>query len=557
MNEANKGDCGEDDGTLSEARLRGGTTEDGQLVDFERRFRQIAEAIHEVFWLTDLSKGQMIYVSPAYETIWGRTCESLYAQPQDWIDAIHPDDRERVLSAALSKQREGTYDEEYRIVRLDGTIRWIRDRGFPVKDSSGAPRMVAGAAEDVTERRQLEAQLRQTQKLESIGLLAGGIAHDFNNLLTVISSGCYSLKELPGCQGECCEILDEIRLASERASSLTRQLLAFSRREVILPRVVELGAIVADTEKMLRRMLGEDILLNLNLERRPSHVLVDPGSWIQVLMNLAVNARDAMPRGGKLSIETGHVAIGDDCAHSHLKAGNYLTLSVVDTGSGMSPEIQSRIFEPFFTTKNPGHGTGLGLSVVHGIVSQSGGHIEVWSGPGLGTTFRMYIPAAEQAAQADLAREAAHVFAGGAETVLLVEDEEPIRRVARRALEKLGYTVLSCSDGVDALEVARSHAGPLDLLITDVVMPRLDGHSLAVTLKAEQPDLRVLFTSGYTDDAVIRYGVQHQEVEFLPKPYDPEALRRMVRQTLDGRIACVDRAQGRESSRARRLSSHP
>jgi len=506
------------------------------LRESDARFRQIADTIEEVFWLTDPTGEQIIYVSPGYERIWGRSCQSVHENPRSWLDAIHPDDRGRVTEAARARLAAGTYDEEYRIVRADGETRWVRDRAFPVRDASGQVVRIAGSAQDITARRQLEAQFRQTQKMESIGQLAGGVAHDFNNLLTVIEGGCEALREqlVPGSEGA--SLLDEIQEASGRAATLTQQLLAFSRREVVEPRVITLDAIVTGTEKMLRRLLGEDIQLEILPDRAPAPVKVDPGSWTQVVMNLAVNARDAMPRGGKLTLEVGHVVLGEYFVKTRppLRAGRHAVLVVSDTGQGMTTEVQARIFEPFFTTKGEGKGTGLGLSVVHGIITQSGGYIEVASHPGQGTTFRLYVPTADSVPPPAKAGHGGDPGPGsGAETVLVVEDEDGIRRVVTRALATAGYRVLQARDGVQALEVARDHQGTIDLLLTDVVMPRMDGRTLAETLVAQRPKMRVLYTSGYTDDAVLRYGVQHAEVAFLTKPYTIQALRQRVRELLD------------------------
>ena len=505
------------------------------LQESDALFRQLADAIEEVFWLTDMAKSELIYVSPGYQVIWGRSCESLYANPREWIDAIHPEDRERVALAAQTKQALGIYDEEYRIVRPDGAMRWIRSRAFPVRSADGQVIRIAVTAQDITSRCELEAQLRQTQKMESIGLLAGGVAHDFNNVLTTIAGTCDALSELLPPERETAELVDEIRKAGERATALTRQLLAFSRREVVEVRVVDLAAIVADTQKMLVRLLGEDVVLTLSLGIEPTSVKVDTGSWVQVLMNLAINARDAMPRGGALAIETRAVVVDATSARSHpisLRPGRYVTLSVTDTGFGMTPEVQARIFEPFYTTKGVEAGTGLGLSVVHGIVAQSGGVIDVSSEVGKGTTFRIYVPTVEAPAALvpAITRERDHA---GSETILVVEDEPAIRRVVIRALSKLGYAVLQAGNGVEAMAVVDAHRGPIDLLVTDVVMPYMDGRELAEALLARFSDLRVLYTSGYTDDAIVRHGIQHAEVEFLAKPYDLTSLRRKVRDVLD------------------------
>jgi PAS domain S-box-containing protein len=499
------------------------------LLETDERFRQLADTIDEAFWLTDPAKHEVVYVSPGYERIWGRPVSELRDNPQAWLDAIHSDDRAAVLESR-PKQAAGTYDEEYRVVRPDGAVRWIRDRAYPVRDAEGRVFRIAGSAQDVTERRELEAQLRQTQKMESVGLLAGGVAHDFNNLLTVIEGCCEMLGDevTPASTGGM--LVGEIREASARAAMLTHQLLAFSRREVVEPRVLELDQVVVDTEKMLRRVLGEDVELTISREAGPARVKIDPGGLVQVVMNLAVNARDAMPRGGRLAISTRRSLTGEcptPCP------GGCVVLSVADSGAGMTPDVQARIFEPFFTTKGVGRGTGLGLSVVHGIVARSGGHVEVDSAPGVGSTFRVYLPVVSESVAAERSRPA-DTTETATETVLLVEDEEPIRRIAARALSAAGYTVLQACDGVEGLELAQRHPGPIHALVTDVVMPRMDGRSLAQTLASLHPSIRVLYTSGYTDDAVVRYGVEHAEVSFLPKPYSMSDLRRSVREILAG-----------------------
>jgi two-component system cell cycle sensor histidine kinase/response regulator CckA len=501
----------------------------------EERFREIAENIREVFWLTDPAKGEIAYVSPAYESIWGRPTSSLYASPRQWMEAIHPDDRDRIVHASVTKQRTGDYDEEYRIVRPDGRIRWIRDRGFPVRDTEGAIIRIAGVAEDITERRELEAELRQAQKMESIGLLAGGVAHDFNNVLTVIMGSTEALAETMPANTEAAAALDEIRTATSRAASLTRQLLAFSRKDVIAPRVIDFNALVSDTERMLRRLLGEDIELTASLDTSIGRVRVDPGQWNQVLVNLAVNARDAMTGCGRLAITTRDVRIGAEAADPlRIQPGRYAEVSISDTGSGMPDHIMARIFDPFFTTKGVGHGTGLGLAVVYGIVRQAGGHIDVRSTEHVGTTFTILIPTSDATVEPASDRQAAAAGASetGTETILLVEDEDGLRRMAARALTKHGYTVLQASSGPDALRLLEAHDDRIDLLVTDVVMPSMDGRELADKVRQCRPSTRVLFTSGYTEEAVVHRGVEAASVAFLQKPYVPLVLARKVREVL-------------------------
>ncbi len=507
------------------------------LQESESRFRQLAESIREVFWLSTADQRQILYVSPAYEAIWGRTCDSLYVEPDSWLESVHPDDRRRVQQAAAARPVGSAYEEQYRIVRPDGVVRWVRVQAFPVRNAAGEVERIAGVAEDVTSRRQLEAQLRQTQKMESIGLLAGGVAHDFNNWLTVIAGNAELLLEEAPEGDDCSQLIGEIIHAGERAAALTRQLLAFSRREVIEPQVLDLNTVIVDTEKMLRRLLGEDILLATALAPTLPRVRIDPGQWAQVLLNLAVNARDAMPTGGRLTIETRTVELespSDTCRRTGLAGGRYVQLAVSDTGAGMPAEVAARVFEPFFTTKGRGKGTGLGLAVVHGIVAQAGGAIDLYSEVGFGSAFKIYLtPVSAEATGDRLAPEATEV--AGTETILLVEDEESVRRVAALALRQQGYTLLTAGDGQEALAVLERHAGPVHLLLTDVVMPHMDGRQLATAVTARFPGLRVLYTSGYTDDAVMRHGILQAEVAFLSKPYTPSHLLRRVRQVLDRR----------------------
>ena len=492
----------------------------------EARFRQIAENIREVFWLYDAALNRVVYVSPAYEGVWGRSTAALLADPDDWMESIHVEDRTRVAET----RRRHDYDQQYRIVRPDGTTRWIHDRAFPVRDAQGKVVRIAGLAEDITDRRALEEQLRQTQKMESLGMLAGGVAHDFNNVLAVIASSSGMLAETLPASGEEHELVEEIDAAVQRATSLTRQLLAFSRKQVVEPKVLDVNAVVQETRKMLRRMVGEDVLLQTSFEPELGHVKVDPGYLVQVLMNLAVNARDAMPRGGTLEISTRRVFVDDLQVRRHpgVSTGPAVELAVADTGCGIPRDTLAHIFEPFFTTKEQGKGTGMGLAVVHGIVEQASGFIEVESDVGRGTTFRVFLPIVD--AKIDRKDDVAVALALGAERILFVDDDDYVRRAAARALRARGYTVFEAADGRGALMQMHEK---IDLLLTDVVMPRMDGRELADLACRAHPGLKVLYTSGYTDDAIVRHGVADGDFDLIEKPFRLHTLAARIRQVLD------------------------
>ncbi|HLX65112.1 MAG TPA: PAS domain S-box protein [Planctomycetota bacterium] len=508
------------------------------LRESEARFRQFAENIEEVFWMSSPASNQILYVSPAYEKIWGRPCDALYQSPRTWLEAIHPDDRDQIQQAAATKQDRGEYDETYRVVRPDGSLRWIHDRAFPIRNAAGEVYRIVGTASDITAQRNLEQQFRQSQKMEAFGLLAGGVAHDFNNLLGVVIGYCdIWLMKLPA-DAPIRNPLKSIKHAGERASALTKQLLAFSRQTVLEPKILDLNTVVRETEKMLGRLIGEDIQFMSILDPAIPRVKVDPGQIGQVLLNLAVNARDAMPQGGSLTIETGTAKFDAAYVRAHPGAqlGRQVMLSVSDTGCGMSPEIMARIFEPFFTTKGVGKGTGLGLAVVHGVVMQSGGTIEVESKLGAGTTFKLYFPMTlEQVQSAD--RSGQMIAQAGVETILVVEDETNLREMIDENLCSLGYHVLTARNGNEALEIVRANEGQIDLMLTDVVMPGISGRELADTLEREERPMNVLFMSGYTDDAVVRHGIHQEKVAFLQKPFAPFELLKKIRQVLDAGAA--------------------
>ncbi len=499
----------------------------------EVRYRTIINALSAVVWRCDPT-GEHFTSTPPWAEYSGARDATLLGW--GWTSPIHPDDRAGVesrLRATLATN--APFRDELRLLRHDGECRYVVARAFPLADDDGTVREWAGVFIDVTEQRRLSEQLQQSQKMEAIGQLAGGIAHDFNNLLTIISGYCeLLLLDLPH-DSDSRESVRFVSDAAHRAAGLTRQLLSFSRQAVIEPTYVNLNDIVHDTETLLRRVIGEDVTLSVALDPAIGTVRVDRFQMSQVLMNLAVNARDAMPSGGALTIATRALDLDEDYVNSHVAVskGRYVQMSVSDSGVGMLPEVRARIFEPFFTTKLVGRGTGLGLSVVHGIITQSNGTIGAYSEPGVGTTFKIYLP--EIAASSDVVAQLAapQSIVGGTETILLVEDETGVRELALVALEANGYFVLSAADGATALALAESHDGKIDLLLTDVVMPEMSGRQLAERMHLRQPPVRVMYMSGYTDDMVVRHGILHADVSFLQKPYTPSMLLRKVRQVLD------------------------
>ena len=391
-------------------------------------------------------------------------------------------------------------------------------------------------ATDVTARHEMELQLRQAQKMEAIGQLAGGIAHDFNNILTAILGYSDLLTTAVGERSPLLPSIEEIKKSGERAASLTRQLLAFSRRQVLEPKVLDVNALVSNLEKMLHRLIGEDVKLVTVLDPTIGRVRADAGQVEQVIMNLAINARDAMAKGGKLAIETSDVELDETYAREHVsvRAGRYVMLAVTDTGTGMSAETTSHIFEPFFTTKEQGKGTGLGLATVYGIVRQSGGYVWVYSELDRGTTFKVYLPRVEAYAEERVVLPVKPPT-GGTETILLVEDDQAVRALTRRLLQAKGYKVLEASGADEAIAIAKGVENPIDLLLTDVVMPEMGGSDLASRIRALRPEIKVLYMSGYTDDAVVRHGLIAERVHFLQKPFNPEALARKVTETLSSK----------------------
>jgi PAS domain S-box-containing protein len=623
------------------------------LHESETRFRDIAEQIREVFWVTDPAKTRLLYISPAYEEIWGRTCASLHENPMSFVEAIHPDDRAHVI-ARMARQASGEYDEVYRILRPDGSLRWIHDRAFPVHGPKGELVRVVGSAQDITELKQteqalresegryrslfesapdgilvadaegtyvdvnpsglamlgysrdeligmksadilapkelsrvdtalteinqgvehrhewrfrrkdgsvfdadvlatvmadgrilalvrdssehkrMEEQLRQSQKMEAVGRLAGGMAHDFNNELGVIL-GYTELLMRHASEAQRGK-LEQILKATERATGLTRQLLAFSRKQIVEPKVLDLNAILSDLEQMLGRLIGEDVDLAIVPAADLGQVKADHGQLEQVVMNLCLNARDAMPDGGLLRIETANAELdaGHAARHEPIAPGRYVMLAVGDTGSGIAKEDLSSIFEPFFTTKAPGKGTGLGLATVYGIVKQAGGYVWVYSELGQGTTFKVYLPRIDEPADVPHARETP-MPSRGWETILLVEDEGSLRAIARETLEEHGYRVIEAAGASEALATASRHPEPIHLLVSDVVMPGMNGRALFESLVAARPELGVLYMSGYTDDVIAHRGLFESGNLLLAKPFTARALLERVRAALGDR----------------------
>jgi two-component system cell cycle sensor histidine kinase/response regulator CckA len=501
----------------------------------EKKYRSIFDnAIEGIFQST--VDGKFISVNPAMAHILG------YDSPEEVITAQinlstqhYVDPTRRAELAKMLTEQDVVAGFECEVYRRDGSKIWTIENIRAIRDEKGVLLHYEGSIEDITERKGLEVQLQQSQKLEAIGILAGGIAHDFNNLLTVISG--YSDLALMRLRPEesLHKNISEVVKAAARAASLTRQLLAFSRKQVLQPRVLDLNAVVSEVEKMLRRLIGEDIELRTILGRELGSVKADPGQIEQVLMNLAVNARDAMPQGGKLTIETENIFLDEDYAGKHvaIKSGAHVMLAVTDTGTGMDEKTRERLFEPFFTTKRLGKGTGLGLSMVYGIVKQSGGNIWVYSEVGRGTTFKVYLPRVDEGAPEYKRGLEVQEAARGTETILLAEDEEMVRRLAREVLEAFGYKVLEAANGGSALLICERNEGVIDLLVTDVVMPEMSGRELADRLSRFHPNMKMLYMSGYTDNSIVHQGVLDRGANFIQKPFPPSALALKIRKVLD------------------------
>ena len=499
------------------------------LRESETLFRQLIDNIGGVFYLADVDK-KPLFLSRQYEKVWGQSIEEALTRPTAWLEVIHPEDRARVEEIVGSSTQ---YDLEYRLLRPDGSIRWIRDKGFPVTDESGEVIRVAGISEDVTSQKLLEDQLRQAQKMESVGQLAGGVAHDFNNLLLVILNAARFLEEDTPGDDPRREDLRLITDAADRGASLVRHLLAFSRRQIVDPKVLNVNDVIDEMEPLLRRSVGERIEFLLKQATDLALTQIDPNQLGQVLLNLVVNASNSMPQGGTLSIETKNVVLTGDVEHSlePVSGGAYVCVAISDTGHGIEKEHIPRIFEPFFSTKSKAEATGLGLSMAYGIVSQAGGRISVYSEPRIGTTFKVYLPAVDQIPEA---RRAVRPSSGKrrGEVVLVAEDDPTVSASISNMLQREGFKVLHASTGPAALELCRSKDERIDVVLADVVMPGMSGRELGVHVHAARPEAAIVYMSGYSEDMIGRHGILQADENYLQKPFTSADLVQKIDQVL-------------------------
>jgi len=498
----------------------------------DRKFRLLFEEHPQPMWVSDAENQKILEVNTAAANLYEYSPEEFRSLqvsdlsfPDDLPRAPRETDGHGIRVPVTVRQRT----KSGRAIQVEIALHDIQYGGRAAK---------LAVLMDISGRMQLEDQLRQAQKMEAVGMLAGGVAHDFNNLLTIITGYSQLILNNLSSNDQNRHSVEQIMKAGERAAALTKQLLAFSRRQVLQPKVLDLNRLVTSLGAMLQRLIGEDVDLRLMLRPDLGRVNADPGQMEQVLMNLVVNARDAMPKGGILTVETSNIQLDEGYAGKHIsvKPGRYVMLAVSDNGSGMDPATKARLFEPFFTTKGSGKGTGLGLSTVFGIVKQSGGSVEVYSEMGAGTSVKVYLPRIDQPVALE-AVTTVRTLPRGSETILLVEDDEMVRTLVRETLVREGYRILDTSDPMEARRMADHHKGPIQLLITDVVMPKVNGRDLAEQLVRRRHDLKVLYMSGYTDNAVLNSGILHKDVAFLQKPFTPGTLTEKVREVLesDGR----------------------
>ncbi|HEX2055398.1 MAG TPA: ATP-binding protein [Nitrospiraceae bacterium] len=504
----------------------------------EARFRHLADNLNQAVWFVQVKPYRILYVSPAFERVWGVSPERCYEDPGVWRRHVHPDDKAMIHEAfdrAMAGNTEREFELTYRIIRPDGPVRWIYDRCVVHRNETGEIDRLSGISEDITESRTMEDQLRQAQKMEAVGRLAGGIAHDFNNIMTVILGYSAILLQEVATDSMAHRYVREIRQAGEHCAALTGQLLAFSRKQLLHPVPLDLHAVIRNIMAMLGTLIGEQISIALRLDSTPRWVRTDPVQLDQVLINLVLNARDAMPDGGTLTIETDLAPPTEVAGREHMNGEDrpYVRLRVHDTGSGMDPDTKARAFEPFFTTKPPGRGTGLGLATVYGIVHQSGGDIKVDSVPGRGTTMTVYLPEAAPIPADPASSSQAIGPRPGSEHILLVEDEPSVRTLTQHILRMNGYTVIEAEDGVQAIDLVRRRRTHIDLLITDMVMPGMNGKELASRLRAHLTSLRVLYMSGYSEKLPLTGEEDRSLSTFLQKPFSPEELIKKVREILN------------------------
>ena len=508
-------------------------------VEAETKYRMIVEKVAAISYIAEPGiNGRWYYVSPQIESILGYTQKEWLQDSADWLRFVHPEDHALVNEAEGIALRRQSFQAEYRVTRKDGTTVWISDTAAIVQGSENRP-VMEGILVDISERKLMEMQSQQARRMEAVGRLAGGIAHDFNNLLTIIKGytelARHRSEGLPALRND----IERIEDASERAAALVRQLLAFSRKQVLHPKNLDLNGVVRGLEQLLRRLMNEDIRMQTSLGSSLGTIKADPSQIEQVLMNLVVNARDAMPKGGKLIIETCNAELDQHYASEHVsvKPGKYVMLAVSDTGVGMSAETVAHIFEPFFTTKGGTRGTGLGLATTYGIVKQSGGYIWVYSEPGQGTSFKVYLPMLDEAAEPSIPVRLKTAARKGTETILLVEDDEAVRDLTETVLRSYGYNVLVAEDPKHAEEITQRPGVDIQLVLTDVVMPSMSGRELVLKLVPKYPHLRVLYMSGYTDNVIASGGVLEPGLAFLQKPFTPAVLAEKVREVLDATTA--------------------